>query len=216
MQENKDKKGRGQESKQRILDTAVVLFSRYGYDRTGLRQLATEAEVNLSMINYFFGSKKKLLLEILERFFSRYLEIAQQTLAGSGDFSARMRLFIAESIAFFDQQTDYLLVAITELHHDDPEITKFKAGWGQQMVAIQEKQFCKPLAASGGALVSAKLMTPLLTSIMASRFLFSPVMSQLTTVSVQSPEIDEYAAIVADIFLHGSLNLRGMVLEENS
>ena len=215
MQTMADKKGRGQESRQRILDVAVVLFARHGYDRTGLRQLAMEAGVNLSMINYFFGSKKKLLLEILDLFFSRYLEIAEQTLVVDGEYATRMRRFIYDSIMFFDDQRDYLLVAITELHRDDPEITEYKAGWGQQMVAIQEKQFCLPLAEGGGAQLSAKLMTPLLTSIMASRFLFSPVMNQLTTVSVKSPDLAEYADTVADIFLNGCLTMDGLAMRQD-
>ena len=60
-------------SKVRILNTAVRIFARKGYASTGMRELADGAEVNLAMINYFFGSKKELLKVILERFFTGYL-----------------------------------------------------------------------------------------------------------------------------------------------
>jgi len=50
-----------------------------------MRQLASEANVNLAMINYCFGSKKQLLREILDLFFSRYLAIATTELHSSDD-----------------------------------------------------------------------------------------------------------------------------------
>ena len=68
------------ESRDRIIKTAVVLFAKRGYASIGLRELAEKAEVNLAMVNYFFGGKKKLLMVILDTFFSGYLEILEQEL----------------------------------------------------------------------------------------------------------------------------------------
>ena len=51
--------------KERIFRSAVYLFARHGFAGTGLRELAARAEVNLAMINYFYGSQKGLLKEIL-------------------------------------------------------------------------------------------------------------------------------------------------------
>jgi len=49
-----------QSSKERILATAVKIFARKGYASTGMRELADGADVNLAMINYFFGTKSSL------------------------------------------------------------------------------------------------------------------------------------------------------------
>lgn len=59
-------KGKAPESRERIIRTAVVLFARRGYASIGLRELAEKAEVNLAMINYSFGGKKKRLMIIPE------------------------------------------------------------------------------------------------------------------------------------------------------
>ena len=39
-----------QNTKQRILDIAIVLFAQKGYSAVGVREIAKEANVNVSMI----------------------------------------------------------------------------------------------------------------------------------------------------------------------
>ncbi|UII22233.1 TetR family transcriptional regulator [Fulvivirga ligni] len=54
-------------SKERILDAADKLFVEKGYDATSVRELAQEADVNIAMISYYFGSKENLLEEMILR-----------------------------------------------------------------------------------------------------------------------------------------------------
>ncbi len=54
-------------TKQRILDAAEFLFAREGYNGTSLRAITSQAKVNLAAVNYHFGSKKRLLEEVLAR-----------------------------------------------------------------------------------------------------------------------------------------------------
>ncbi|MBS1743651.1 MAG: TetR/AcrR family transcriptional regulator [Bacteroidetes bacterium] len=44
-----------------ILEKAELLFAEKGFDGTSVRDIADYAGVNLAMINYYFGSKEKLL-----------------------------------------------------------------------------------------------------------------------------------------------------------
>ncbi|MCF6266623.1 MAG: TetR family transcriptional regulator [Desulfuromusa sp.] len=186
-------------SRERILATAVVLFARQGFDRTGMRELARAADVNLAMINYFFGTKKKLLAEILDTFFSEYLTIARVELTGDGDVFLRLEKFISRTIYFFAARRDYLVVALTDLNHNDPDVLEYKAMWGRQMVEIVEQNVCGAL----GVTVTPKVMTPLLTSMMASRFLFSPVVEKISAGEADLPDFETYAQTVVAVFLHG-------------
>ena len=54
-------------TKIRILDTAEKLFGRNGFDGTSLRDITTEAQVNLAAVNYHFQSKDSLIDAIIER-----------------------------------------------------------------------------------------------------------------------------------------------------
>ena len=54
------------DKKTHIIDVAIELFSKNGFEGTSMRDLASAAEVNIAMINYYFGSKEKLFEAIVE------------------------------------------------------------------------------------------------------------------------------------------------------
>ncbi len=54
------------DKKQNIIDTAITLFAKKGFEGTSIRDLAAAAGVNVAMINYYFGSKEKLFESLLE------------------------------------------------------------------------------------------------------------------------------------------------------
>ena len=49
-----------QSTQEAILETACKLFADHGFDKVGIRLIAKEAEVQLSSINYHFGTKERL------------------------------------------------------------------------------------------------------------------------------------------------------------
>lgn len=48
------------------MEAAVRLFAQKGFEGTSIRDLATEANVNVAMVNYYFGSKEKLFAALIE------------------------------------------------------------------------------------------------------------------------------------------------------
>ena len=61
------------DKKTHILNTALKLFCQKGFEGTSVRDIALEADVNLAMINYYFGSKEKLFQNAVE-FKASYLK----------------------------------------------------------------------------------------------------------------------------------------------
>ena len=57
------------DTKERLLDTAERLFADRGFSETSVRQITSEAGVNLGAINYHFDSKETLLAAVFERRF---------------------------------------------------------------------------------------------------------------------------------------------------
>jgi len=57
---------RGEDARRRILDAALELFARDGFDRASTRDLAERAGVNLPAIQYYFGSKEGLYRTVVE------------------------------------------------------------------------------------------------------------------------------------------------------
>jgi len=71
------------DKKSHIINVAIELFSKNGFEGTSMRDLASAAGVNIAMINYYFGSKEKLFEAIVEgrseKARKEFEELAQDT-----------------------------------------------------------------------------------------------------------------------------------------
>jgi AcrR family transcriptional regulator len=55
----------------RLLDAAEELFCQKGFAGTSIRDITAKADCNVAAVNYHFGSKEKLYLQIFKQHFSR-------------------------------------------------------------------------------------------------------------------------------------------------
>lgn len=91
-------------TKERILDAAEMLFAQYGFGGTSLRQVTSQADVNIAAVNYHFGSKENLVNEVFRR---RMDEMSAQRLAQlktamnahPGDLDAVLAAFVEPPLA---------------------------------------------------------------------------------------------------------------------
>jgi TetR/AcrR family transcriptional regulator, upper aerobic nicotinate degradation pathway regulator len=61
-----------EETKARILKAAITVFTRDGYSGGRIEKISAEAESNDRMIYYYFGSKEKLFVKVLEHTYERF------------------------------------------------------------------------------------------------------------------------------------------------
>jgi AcrR family transcriptional regulator len=54
-------------TKDKLMDAAEKLFARRGFYGSSLREITAAAGVDLALVNYHFGSKKQLLIAVIER-----------------------------------------------------------------------------------------------------------------------------------------------------
>ena len=54
------------DKKEHIINNAIELFAEKGFEGTSIRDLAAKADVNIAMVNYYFGSKDKLFEAMVE------------------------------------------------------------------------------------------------------------------------------------------------------
>jgi AcrR family transcriptional regulator len=64
--QTKRRRGRAEETRERILLTAVQEFARRGYDGARVDVISRRARVNPRMIYHHFGAKEQLYIEVLE------------------------------------------------------------------------------------------------------------------------------------------------------
>jgi AcrR family transcriptional regulator len=85
---------------ERVLEVAIRLFARHGYNGTSIREITREAGANLGAVTYHFGGKRELYGRALERCIGPIAERVR-TVATSeeGDAMSRLERVVA---LFFD------------------------------------------------------------------------------------------------------------------
>ena len=99
---------KSQETAQKILDAAFKCISTHGCNRVTLREIAEEAGVALSQLNYYFTNKEKLFSEVLKSMRKEYVSDLEANMAN--------RPNIQEKISFLINFNKRLLVENKELY----------------------------------------------------------------------------------------------------
>ena len=61
MTETAKKRPKGEQTRAKILESALALFMERGYEETTMRAVAEEAKVSLGNAYYYFESKEELV-----------------------------------------------------------------------------------------------------------------------------------------------------------
>ena len=57
----------GQKARKRLIGAAEKLFAENGFERTSIRQITDQAQCNIAAVNYHFGGKYNLYIEVFRR-----------------------------------------------------------------------------------------------------------------------------------------------------
>ncbi len=106
-------------TRQRIVESAEVLFAQHGYAGTSLREITEDAQVNIAAVNYHFGSKEALLGSVLDRIVKPITEERLSRLDALE--SAGMPTVRQILTAFLEPD----LIAISELRGRHPDLPRF-------------------------------------------------------------------------------------------
>lgn len=115
----------GEESRRRILDTARACFGERGYDRTTIRAIAAEANVDPAMVHYFFDTKAHLFSAAMEIPVNIAERIGTELEGGIDGLGERLVLHF---LRIWDAQADYepLLALMRSAPTDNQSASMFK------------------------------------------------------------------------------------------
>ena len=51
--------------REKLLEVAGPVFSEKGFEKATVREICQKADVNLASVNYYFGDKEQLYLEVI-------------------------------------------------------------------------------------------------------------------------------------------------------
>ena len=117
------------DAKQRIFDVAVRLFARKGYAAVGTREIAKEAEVHASMINYYFDGKISILKAIMDECYTKYIHAIRIPGDENTPIEDRVRTLIRNLVDFYRENPDLANAAFGSIPVDIPEIIDYRIKW---------------------------------------------------------------------------------------
>ena len=192
-------------TRDRLLAAARELFLKRGFAATSTRAIAAEADCNLSLIKYYFGSKEGLLREMLR---VQYDAIGSEVRARSdhaGPAADRLTEVIASIAGRVDENRDLLRMMVRELSTAGSPVIQEIAG----LVGKVQNPIIGLLedARRRGEIrdVDPRIAGVTLAGMLMFYHLAYPVTSIL--VGPRSPEtLEALKNTVVRVFLHGVLN----------
>lgn len=85
-----------------ILEVAEKLFAENGFDGTSVRQISKEADVNVAMISYYFGSKEKMLEALINY--------------RMADFKIQIESLISTDVSYLEKVDNIVQFVVQRVH----------------------------------------------------------------------------------------------------
>lgn len=189
-------------TRQDLLDAALLVFSRQGYQSARLADIAHEAGVTRGAIYHHFGSKAELFNTLMDEASAQESGAVEAAIAEGGSLAEIMARVLRYSLALFEK--DRRLRQVFEL-------SLFKAGDDPELVDVQRKRAeqTELLIASTAAIMSqgianGELRAGLDPNTMARAFIaYQNGLATLWLAKRQAFSLAEKAADFADIFMRG-------------
>lgn len=96
----------GNAVRDRLLDAALRLFARKGFESASVRELAEAADVTRPTLYYHFGSKEGLYLELVERLCATVEDSILHSMVPQGTQQDRLRSFVLNILDSIIEDTD--------------------------------------------------------------------------------------------------------------
>src|SRR3984957_7149964 len=133
----------------RILDVALDLFRRRGFEQTTMRAIAAEAGVSLGSAYYYFESKEDLVMDFYEQAIETMAPRMEAALAGTTSFEERIAAIMAVKFEYFRPNRSFLGALFR--HAADPQnrLSPFSEAT-QQIRERDQAYFTRAIEAKSG------------------------------------------------------------------
>ncbi|WP_372635251.1 TetR/AcrR family transcriptional regulator [Fodinibius sp.] len=91
-----------QDTEDQIFEAASRIFQRKGYAGARMQEIADEADINKSMLHYYYRSKDKLFRKVYQREMSRFFPVLFKVLSSEDPFDEKLEGLIDTYYSFLN------------------------------------------------------------------------------------------------------------------
>ncbi len=124
-----------------ILDKAEELFAGNGYEGTTVREIAQAAGVNVAMINYYFGSKEKLMQMLFQERMGG-IKLRIEAVVSSRDISPfqKFDILIDQYVErVFSRQSFYKVMFTEQVLQKNPGVLEAIGNYKREFMSLIEE-----------------------------------------------------------------------------
>jgi len=192
--------------KQRILSKAANLMARKGYGSVGVREIAESADVNISMISYYFNGKVGILKAIIDKYFEGHIAVVMRGGEFKGNLEESVRFMVKNMVQYIRSNIDFAMIFFREIPIDLPEIANFKSKKISESLNIIGKLTGKvDIHPMNKNLLG--IIGPAFISLVFSTFLFKPIIERAFEIKTNDEFYKSYSDKIATIILYGVTGL---------
>jgi len=111
-------------TKQNILQAAVKVFSKEGFTGGRIEQISSLAKSNDRMIYYYFGSKEKLFICVLEHIYASFNQAEAKLRLDLSDPEGALRELVAFIWHYYVRHPEFVTILATENLHQGKHARK--------------------------------------------------------------------------------------------
>ena len=117
----------GNTTRDKLIETAKELFLTKGVDRVGVREIATKAGINLSLMNYYFRSKEMLFEAIFEMLVNEKAIVLKQILDSDKPLEEKIKSYVYTYIDILIDDPLLVSFVLSVIHRNNEKIANMKA-----------------------------------------------------------------------------------------
>ena len=114
-----------QDTEEQIFDAASRVFQRRGYAGARMQEIADEAQINKSMLHYYFRSKDKLFQKVYQREMGRFFPVIFKVLGSENPLDTKVEQLIDAYYAFLSDNPRMAQFVIHEMNQHPDRFQKF-------------------------------------------------------------------------------------------
>ncbi len=196
---------------ERIVEASAELFAENAFHSVGVREIANKANVNISMISYYFGGKAGILIEILNRFFDMQFSTLKNSIVETDSKEESIKRLFRNIVDMIRTHTNICLIGFSDLPNNVPEVYELKVNKTHQMMEIGNQistkfciDFCKDEL--------THILGPAMMSMLISHFTHKNFITQIYKIEFDNTYYVTYSNTLAELFLYG---ITGFSTEKN-
>jgi len=194
------RKGKGEQTAERILDAAEALFAEHGYAGTSLRDVAREVGLRTPSLYNHFPSKETLYAAVLERGIRPVFEVLSEVVGGESTPDRDVRKVVERAMALVAQHPNLPRLIQHETLAGGQHLTSMLRAWIQPVFARAYEMVASSSTASRWESEQFPLLVLAMYHVFVGYFTIQPMYKDLNGQDLFSEE-----AIAAQARFYGDL-----------